>query len=81
MPCNCGKGKKKLSKANPANFRQESGNIIQQPVRAVRAPANKRNTVNSVGQPTIKRSARALPQGVQRVHNSKRELIAKVLNR
>lgn len=81
MPCNCGKGKKKVAGQNPANFRQGSGNIRRQPVRAVRPPANKQNNVNTAGRPTIKRSVRSIPQGVQRKRYTKAETMARVLNR
>ena len=81
MPCNCGKGKKNVSSSNPANYRQESRNIKRQPVRSVRPPATQQNTVNTAGRPTIKRSVRALPQGVTRTRHTKRELIARVLKR
>lgn len=79
MPCNCGKGRKKVSRTNPANFRQGSGNIKRQPVKTVRPPATKQRTVNTAGRPTIKRSVRAMPQGVTRY--TKRATMAKVLNR
>ena len=81
MPCNCGKGKKNVSGNNPANFRQGSGNIKRQPVRAVRPPATQQQTVNSAGRPTIKTSVRAMPQGVTRTRYSKSETMARVLNR
>jgi len=78
MGCNCGKGKKKVTSSSGANFRQGSSNIQRQPVR-VRRPATQQRTVNSAGRPTIKRSVRAVPQGVKRYTRS--ATMARVLNR
>jgi len=74
MPCNCGKGKSVNSTSS--NFKQGSSNIKRLPVRA---PASNQNNVTAHGQPVIKRSVRALPQGVTRY--TKSATMARVLNR
>jgi len=74
MPCNCGKGKKKVS--NSANFSQGSRLIKRQPVR-VKPPANKQNNVNMAGRPVIKRAMRTMPLGVRRVVRRRRVISRK----
>ena len=69
MPCNCGKGKKKVAATSSANFRQGSSNIRSSPV-GVKPPAAAQRNVTTAGRPIIKRSVRSLPRGVSRLTRS-----------
>ena len=65
MPCNCGKGKSKVTSGS--NFSQNSPNIKRQPVTRIQPPATKQNNVTTAGVPVIKRAMRSMPLGVRRV--------------